>query len=146
MRKSIKVAAEIRINNFSMASVDQLMNVSYCVQCAAVSPIGECSGVDLPRDRFENQNHRHSAAGSRIAGTPSGRCFHRLRYVITAAREEVDKFGFSALAPVSEPSFSSVRLDVFERSAVFSCRSTVGFAAVVGDARTSFRYTLSYSG
>ena len=34
MRKSIKVAAEIRINNFSMASVDQLMNVSYCVQCS----------------------------------------------------------------------------------------------------------------
>jgi len=40
MRESIKVAAEIRINNFSMASVDQLMNVSYCVQCAAVLPIG----------------------------------------------------------------------------------------------------------
>ena len=35
-----KVAAEIRINNFSMASVDQLMDVSYSIQCAAVSPIG----------------------------------------------------------------------------------------------------------
>ena len=60
MRKSIKVAAEIRINNFSMASVDQLMNVSYCVQCAAVPPLGVLFRRHIClEDRFENQNHRH---------------------------------------------------------------------------------------
>ena len=40
MWKSIEVGTEICVYNFSMASVDQLMDVSYSVQCAAVSPIG----------------------------------------------------------------------------------------------------------
>jgi hypothetical protein len=40
MRKSIEVGAEICIYDFSMASVDQLMDVSYFVQCAAISPVG----------------------------------------------------------------------------------------------------------
>ena len=40
MRESVKVGAEICIYDFSMTSVDQLMDVSYCVQCAAVFPIG----------------------------------------------------------------------------------------------------------
>src|SRR5437016_13995268 len=35
-----KVGTEICVYNFSMASVDQLMDVSYSIQCAAVSPIG----------------------------------------------------------------------------------------------------------
>jgi hypothetical protein len=40
MRKSIEVGTEICVYDFSMASVDQLMDVSYSIQCAAVSPIG----------------------------------------------------------------------------------------------------------
>jgi hypothetical protein len=40
MWKGIKVAAEICVDDFSMASIDQLVDVLYCVQCAAVSPIG----------------------------------------------------------------------------------------------------------
>jgi len=40
MRNTVVVASEICINNFLMASVDQPMDVSYGVQCAAVSPIG----------------------------------------------------------------------------------------------------------
>ena len=40
MWKGIKVAAEICVDNFSMASFNQLVDVLYCVQCAAVSPIG----------------------------------------------------------------------------------------------------------
>ena len=40
MCKGIKVAAEICVDDFSMASIDQLVDVLYCVQCAAVSPIG----------------------------------------------------------------------------------------------------------
>src|SRR5215469_13644266 len=40
MRKSVKVAAEICIDNLVMASVDQRMDVSDCIQCAVVFPIG----------------------------------------------------------------------------------------------------------
>src|ERR1700752_2702332 len=35
-----EVGTEICVYDFSMAGVDQLMDVSYRVQCAAVSPIG----------------------------------------------------------------------------------------------------------
>jgi hypothetical protein len=38
--KGIKVATEICIDDFLMASVDQLVDVSHRVQCAAVLPIG----------------------------------------------------------------------------------------------------------
>ena len=40
MGKKIEIAGKIRINDLSMPGVDQLMDVSYCVQCAAASPIG----------------------------------------------------------------------------------------------------------
>jgi hypothetical protein len=40
MRESVKVGTEICIYDFSMARVDQLMDVSYGVQRAAVFPIG----------------------------------------------------------------------------------------------------------
>jgi hypothetical protein len=40
VRKKIRIGGNIRINNLSMSSVDQLMDVSRCVQCAAVAPIG----------------------------------------------------------------------------------------------------------
>ena len=40
VRKSVQVGTEICVYDFSMASVDQLMDVSNCVPCAAVFPIG----------------------------------------------------------------------------------------------------------
>jgi len=40
MRKRIKIARKICVYDLSMSSVNQLMDVSYCVQCAAASPIG----------------------------------------------------------------------------------------------------------
>ena len=40
MRKRIKIARKICIYDLSMLSVNQLMDVSYCVQSAAASPIG----------------------------------------------------------------------------------------------------------
>jgi hypothetical protein len=40
MGNTIKVAAEIRINDLPMSRVDQLVDVLYCIQCAAVRPIG----------------------------------------------------------------------------------------------------------
>src|ERR1700745_1727665 len=59
MGDTIKVAAEIRINDLSMSRVDQLVDVLYCVQRAAVRPIG----ILFPRqvgleDRFEYQHGR----------------------------------------------------------------------------------------
>ena len=60
MRKSIEVAAEICVNNFSMASVDQLMDVSHRVQCTAVSPVGVLFRLQIGfENRFENQHCRH---------------------------------------------------------------------------------------
>jgi hypothetical protein len=40
MRKRIKIPSKICINDLSMSGVDQPMDVSYRVQCAAASPIG----------------------------------------------------------------------------------------------------------
>src|SRR6516162_3316294 len=57
MGKSIEVGTEICVYDFSMASVNQLVNVSYCVQCAAVSPIGVLFRLQVGlRYRFENQH------------------------------------------------------------------------------------------
>ena len=56
----IQVGTEICIYDFSMASVDQLVDVSYCVQCAAVFPIGVLFRLQVGFEyRFENQNCRH---------------------------------------------------------------------------------------
>src|ERR1700745_1638617 len=52
-----KEGAEICIYDFFMASVDQLMNVSYCVQCAAVFPIGVLLRLQVGLEYgFESQN------------------------------------------------------------------------------------------
>src|ERR1700732_2616818 len=40
MGNTIKVAAEIRINDLPMSRVDQLVDALYSIQCAAVRPIG----------------------------------------------------------------------------------------------------------
>jgi site-specific DNA recombinase len=54
---TIEVAAEIRIYNLPMASVDQLMDMSHCVQRAAVCPIGILLRLQVGFEyRFE---HRH---------------------------------------------------------------------------------------
>src|ERR1700751_1650763 len=60
MRKSVKVGAEICIDDFSMASVDQLMDVSYCVQCAAIFPIGVLFRLQVGFEYgFEHQDCCH---------------------------------------------------------------------------------------
>jgi hypothetical protein len=57
MWNTIKVAAEIRINDLPMTRVNQLVDVLYCVQCAAVSPIGILLGLQVGlKDRFEYQH------------------------------------------------------------------------------------------
>ena len=60
MGKSVKVGAEIYICDFSVASVDQLMDVSYCIQCAAVFSIGVLFQLQVGLEYgLENQNCRH---------------------------------------------------------------------------------------
>ena len=54
-----KVTAEIRIDDLSMSSVDQLVDVLYCVQRAAVCPIGILFRRQVGlKYRFENQHRR----------------------------------------------------------------------------------------
>ena len=67
MRKSVKVAAEICIYDFSMASVDQLMDVSYRIQCAAVFPIGVLFRLQVDFEYgFENQHCRQDRKSTRL--------------------------------------------------------------------------------
>ena len=40
MRKKIEIGGKICVYDLSMSGIDQLMDVSYCVQGAAASPIG----------------------------------------------------------------------------------------------------------
>jgi hypothetical protein len=57
MGNAIEVAAEIRINDLPMSRVDQFVDVMYCVQCAAVSPIGILLRRQVGlEDRFENRS------------------------------------------------------------------------------------------
>ena len=60
MRKSIEVGTEICVYDFSMAGVDQLMDVSYRIQCAAVSPIGVLLWRSIGLENWlEHQNCCH---------------------------------------------------------------------------------------
>jgi hypothetical protein len=60
MRKRIKIPCKICIYDLSMSSVDQLMDVSYCVQCAAASPIGVLFRLQVNlKNGVEHQNRRH---------------------------------------------------------------------------------------
>src|SRR5215831_12180164 len=57
---SIEVALEICVNNFSMASVDQLVDVFNRVQCAAACSVGVLLGLQVGlENRFEHQHCRH---------------------------------------------------------------------------------------
>src|SRR5215472_3225971 len=63
-----EIGTEICIDNFSMASVDQFVDVLDCVQCAAVFPIGILFRLQVGfENRFEHQDcrrFRHSVADS----------------------------------------------------------------------------------
>jgi hypothetical protein len=88
MRKSVEVGTEICVYDFSMASVDQLMDRSYGVQCAAVFPIGvlfrlqigfeygfeyqDCCHLRCPvADSGDSQSKLHMNAMSSWAGLRS---------------------------------------------------------------------------
>ena len=55
----IQVTAEISIDDLSMSGIDQLVNALYCVQRAAVGPIGLLFRRQVGLEyRFENQHCR----------------------------------------------------------------------------------------
>ena len=59
MRKTIEVATEICVNNFSIPGIDQLVDLSHRIQCATVPPVGILLRLQIRlEDRFENQNCR----------------------------------------------------------------------------------------
>src|SRR5438876_10415565 len=73
---TIQVAAEICIYDFSMASVDQLVDASHRVQRAAVLPIGVLFWLQIGlENRFEHQNRCHFRCPITDSGPPNGRCF-----------------------------------------------------------------------
>jgi len=57
VRNRVKVAAQICVDNFAMPCIDQLMDVFYGVQCAAVPPIGVLFRLQVGLEYgFEYQN------------------------------------------------------------------------------------------
>ena len=71
MGNFVKVAAEVRVNNFSMPGVDQLVDMPDGMQRAAVLPVGILFRLQIGlEDRFEYQNRsylRRSVADSGYA-------------------------------------------------------------------------------
>jgi hypothetical protein len=60
MRKRIKIPGNVCVYDLSMSSVNQLMDVSYCVQCAAASPIGVLFRLQVNLENgVEYKNRRH---------------------------------------------------------------------------------------
>jgi hypothetical protein len=56
----IQVAGYVCVNNFTMASIDQLVDVFDRVQCTAACSIGVLLGLQVGlENRFENQHCRH---------------------------------------------------------------------------------------
>ena len=59
MRKTIEVATEICVNNFSIPGIDQLVDLSHRIQRATVPPVGILLRRQIRlEDRFENQDCR----------------------------------------------------------------------------------------
>ena len=59
MWNTIEVAAKIRINDLPMSRLDQLVDVLYCIQCAAVCSVGILLHRQVSlEDRFEYQHGR----------------------------------------------------------------------------------------
>jgi len=60
MRNTIEIATEVCVNNFLMASIDQLVDSIHRVQRAAVSPLGVLFRLQIGlENRFEDHNCCH---------------------------------------------------------------------------------------
>src|SRR5215510_9349383 len=71
MWNAVEVTAEISINDLSMSGIDQLVNVLYGVQCAAICPIGILLRLQVGLENwFENQHRRRLRHPISDAGYP----------------------------------------------------------------------------
>jgi hypothetical protein len=77
MGNTIVVAAEIRINDLPMSRVDQLVDPLYCVQRAAVRPIGILLRLCRSASKIGSSTSMAEVCTtrSRIVGMPNGLCF-----------------------------------------------------------------------
>src|SRR5580692_1861019 len=135
MRNTIEVTAEVCVNNFLMASVDQLVDTFDGVQRAAVSPIGVLFRLQIGlEDRFENQNCRHFRCPIPDGGHSQRPLLLpvRLRYVHPPYGQWLISSTLQLLRQFVQPSLNSVRLDVLEPLTVHSCCSTIGVTAFIG--------------
>src|SRR5664279_4940333 len=131
MRKKIKIPCKICVNDLSISSVDQLMDVSYCVQCAAASPIGVLFRLQVNlENRVEHQNRRHHDRAVTDSGHSQRTLLpSRLRYEYPPHGKWSITSAFQLLRQFFQPSLCSVRFDVLERLIVYSRSSAIGFAA-----------------
>jgi hypothetical protein len=101
MWNAIKVAADIRIYNLPMASVDQLVDMAHCVQRAAVCPIGILLRLQVGfENRFEHQHCRCLHNPIPDCWYPTASASRPALGCKPAAQVAVDRFGFSVLASV----------------------------------------------
>jgi hypothetical protein len=117
-----------------MSGVDQLMDVSYCVQGAATAPIGVLFRLQVGlEDGIENQHCRHHDHAVADSGNSQRALLSpRLRYVNPPHREWSILLTFQFLRQFVQPSLRAIRFDVLERLTVHARRTAVGFATCVG--------------
>jgi hypothetical protein len=71
VRKRIEITGKVCVHDLSMSGVDQLMDVSYCVQGAATAPIGVLFRLQVGlEDGIENQHCRHHDHAVADSGHP----------------------------------------------------------------------------
>src|ERR1035441_7068974 len=118
MRNAIEVAAYIRVNDLSMTSVNQLVDVPYGIQCTAVSPIGILFRLQVGlENRFEYQHRRrlrNPIADGRYSQRPLLPV--RLGYVYSPHRFRLVASTFQRLRQFVQPSLRPVRLNVDRKS------------------------------
>jgi hypothetical protein len=117
-----------------MSGVDQLMDVSYCVQGAATAPIGVLFRLQVGlEDGIENQHCRHHDHAVADSGNSQRALLSpRLRYVNPPHREWSILLTFQFLHQFVQPSLRSIRRDLLERLIIYSRRATIGFRAFIG--------------
>ena len=118
-----------------MAGVEQLVDVSNCVQCAAACTVSVLLGLQIGlEDRFENQNCRHLRDPIFDHGNSERTLTGSAEFIDHHPAYSLRLIGptFQLLRQFVQPSLHSVLLDVSELLEVYTRRSIIGFAAVIG--------------
>jgi hypothetical protein len=135
MWNRIKVAAEIGVNDLSMAGVEQLVDLLHGIQRAAVWPIGILLRLQIGLENWlENQPSSRLCHSIGDRGHPQRPLLPvRLWYIYPPHGLRLIGSAFQRLRQFVEPSLQPILPDVLERLVVYSCCSTVGLAAFIGE-------------